>query len=158
MASRGLDASNPGVRTTRLRRTRHVIRLVTWPRPPLPAPTSVAIAIRPSSRARDNPNKPVICVGIKRKYFCKGGLDSPNQLERTSEFRFYVQVVLTSPRCLRGEAEIRCKQISGEGQATAPNTSSAFAGSAPHPYPRRASFARLGDVKNGEKECWTRAI
>jgi len=45
----------------------NVIRLVTLPRPSLPAPTSVAIAIRPSSRARDRCDMPVICTRHQRR-------------------------------------------------------------------------------------------
>jgi len=42
-----------GVRTTRLRRTRHAVRFSAHPRPPQLIPTSEAIAIRPSWRGWD---------------------------------------------------------------------------------------------------------
>src|SRR5207249_1107496 len=47
--------------------------------------------------------------------------------------------LLTSPRPLRGEVEIRGQRISGEGQGTMPVANSAFADRrAPHPDPLAA--------------------
>jgi len=74
-------------------------------RPPHPAPTSVTIAIRPSSKARDGDNTQVIWVERKSKYFCKWGW---------TQHRVICPIGRTH-RCSRHPEERRLRRVSKDG-------------------------------------------
>src|ERR1700730_12213579 len=62
-------------------------------------PASVTIAIRPSGE-RDGGDIEVIWVKREAEYFCRWGLDSPNQFDRAGEFGLNAPADLASFRGL----------------------------------------------------------
>src|ERR1700730_202639 len=81
---RRLDTKRRGVRTTRLRRPLQAPFVNSASASTASCPAFVTIANAPLW-ARTGELVEMICVNREAKYFCEGGLDRPNQLDRIKE-------------------------------------------------------------------------
>jgi hypothetical protein len=103
LASQGLDASNPGVRTTRLRRTlqhrssARKKRATTLPRPPQPVPTSVTTADVPSC-GTGCPQEAGDLGQKKTNYFYKGDWTAQISMKSLGNFDFWRKWILRSEK------------------------------------------------------------